>query len=186
MYEYIFKLQFAVERMELKSKGGLSPVIATTLLVLIAVIIALIIFLWVRAFIGEEIQKDLGGGYETIKNFCDGQYLQFSANVIYDDISGSGQLDIDIQNSGNVPIQGIQVKKTSLASVKDVGNASFTSVSAGPLTSGDDTTVSIPANGVNVGDNVRIIAVLLGELQNGGGKKEYACSKNYVEAEVTV
>ena len=68
--------------MFLKKKKGLSPVIATTLLILMAVIIALIIFLWVKAFVGEKIQKDVGSGPEAIENFCTADQLQFSANAV--------------------------------------------------------------------------------------------------------
>ncbi|MEI6849634.1 MAG: archaellin/type IV pilin N-terminal domain-containing protein [archaeon] len=164
--------------MILKNKKGLSPVIATTLLILIAVIIALIIFLWVKAFIGEKIQKDLGAGPEAIENFCGADQLVFSANAI---LSGS-DLKIELQNSGNIPIQGIQVARKGLASVKIIGNASF---SGGPLTSGDDSSLTVPANGIAKGNSVRVVAVLLGILQDGSSKKEYACSNNYVEVVVS-
>lgn len=163
--------------MILKNKKGISPVIATTLLILIAVIIALIIFLWVKAFIGENIQKDVGAGKEVIQNFCTDDQLKFSANV--DLNTATNELEIFVQNSGNVPIQGVQVQVKGFASVKDLGSQDFPS----PLTSGADGTITIPSGSVKSGDKVRIVAVLMGEL-NDGSKKKYACVKNFVEEAV--
>ena len=38
-------------------KRGLSPVIASVLLILLVLVLASIIFLWARGFIGEQIEK---------------------------------------------------------------------------------------------------------------------------------
>ena len=40
-----------------RGKKGLSPIIATVLLIVITLIIAMIIFLWAKNFIGEKTKK---------------------------------------------------------------------------------------------------------------------------------
>ncbi|MBU0761307.1 MAG: hypothetical protein KJ858_06510, partial [Nanoarchaeota archaeon] len=42
----------------MKKRRALSPVIATVLLIAIALVLAVIIFLWARSFIGEGLEKD--------------------------------------------------------------------------------------------------------------------------------
>ena len=40
-----------------RAKKGVSPVVATTLLIAIVIILAVIIFLWARGFLSERVQK---------------------------------------------------------------------------------------------------------------------------------
>ena len=78
------------------SKKGLSPVIATLLLVAIVVILALIIFLWLKSFVPEVVEKN----GEDISLVC--ERVQFTP--VYE----SGRLEIS--NDGNIPIQNMKVK----------------------------------------------------------------------------
>ncbi len=88
---------------ELKKKG-LSPVVATVLLVAIVVILALLIFLWLRnAFVPEIIEK-YG---EDVQIVC--ERVQFTP---FAKINGPlmENIDIEIANDGNVPIQNFVIK----------------------------------------------------------------------------
>ena len=78
-------------------RKGLSPVIATVLLIAMVVVIALIIFLWFRGLVGEAITKF---GEKNIKLVCDD--VRFQASY------AAGTLSIS--NTGTVPIYSINLR----------------------------------------------------------------------------
>ena len=80
-------------------KKGLSPVIATMLLIAIVVVIGLIIFLWFRGMTEEAITKFDGTNIELV---C--EEVSFEASY-----EANGVLHI--LNTGNVPIYQIKLKK---------------------------------------------------------------------------
>jgi flagellin-like protein len=148
----------------LKRKRGLSPVIATILLIAIALIIAIIIFLWARTFIGEQTEKF----DEPISNSC--ERVDFLAEAFLSDG------DIDIENKGNVPLYGVEVRKKDSGSILD---AKRLEKSIGVGETGD---VVIPA-GIGGGDEIVVVPILLGEA--GEFKKAYTCGESYGK-EITV
>lgn len=83
--------------MQIMNKRGLSPVIATMLLISIVIVIGLIIFLWLRGVNEEAITKFDG---TNIKLICEevGFEASYADGLIY------------IVNVGNVPIYQIKVK----------------------------------------------------------------------------
>ena len=82
-----------------KEKKGLSPVVATVLLISIVVAIAVIVFLWFQDFTQEAVTKFDGKNIELV---CDD--VDFQA-----DYSG-GVLDISNSASKNVPIYDMRLK----------------------------------------------------------------------------
>ena len=90
-----FSKKFRVN--QYSNKRGVSPVIATVLLIAIVVIIAVIIFLWFRSINQETITK-FGG--TNIELAC--------ADAAFDSDYFDGSLYIS--NTGNVPIFSFQVK----------------------------------------------------------------------------
>ena len=77
---------------------GMSPVVATILLIVLVVILAAIIFLWLRrAFVPEILEKD---GKDIATIVC--SEVEFRA------VYTSPYLEIS--NDGNVPIQNIKIK----------------------------------------------------------------------------
>lgn len=84
-------------------KRGLSPVIATVLLIAIVVVLALIVFLWARGFITETVSKTILGEEISGKEAC--EMLNFEASLVDSELS--------IINKGNVPIYTIRVKTRS-------------------------------------------------------------------------
>jgi len=78
-------------------KSGLSPVVATVLLIAMVVVIGLIIFLWFRGMTQETITKFGGTNVQLV---CDD--VSFEASYL------NGALSIS--NLGNVPIFSMKVK----------------------------------------------------------------------------
>ena len=88
--------------MGIKIKGfkkGVSPVVATVLLVVMVIIIGLIIFLWFRSFTGDALTKFGGRNIELV---CG----EVQMLVNYD------RGEFSITNLGNVPIYSVELKIT--------------------------------------------------------------------------
>ena len=160
-----------------KEKRGLSPVIATTLLILIAVIIAVIILLWIRSYIGEKAEKDLGGGPIALENVC--KEVKFDADAKFE----TGNLKVHVGNNGNVPIYGIEVKKKGFASVSSVRAVNTRSPNLA-IASGEDEDLELSdVNNVEIGNDLVIVPIVLGESKKA--KKAYVCEEQYgVEVKV--
>lgn len=80
----------------MKQKRGISPIVATVLLVALVVIIAIIIFLWARGFIKENVMKDNRNAAEICK-----------------DISLESEIDnglLVVSNTGNYPVHSLKIK----------------------------------------------------------------------------
>lgn len=94
-------------------KKGISPVIATVLLIAMVVVIGLIIFLWAKGFQEEAVTKFSG---ENIEITC--------GKVSFEADYSSGTLSLS--NLGNVPIFGINAKiyKDGSHETKDLGEIS--------------------------------------------------------------
>jgi len=149
-------------------KRGISPVIATVLLIAMVVIIGLIIFLWFRGMGTETITKFGGTNIELVCN--DVQFEgSYNAGTLY------------ITNNGNVPIYSMKVKIEGDGSheTKDVtdlsGNWPSSGLGQGGVFSGS---VSVS------GDKIILIPVLLGESDSG--KKPYTCDENQHGLEITI
>ncbi len=153
-------------------KRGLSPVIATTLLILIAVILAILILLWIRSFIGEKAEKDLGGGAEAVENFCND--VRFDGNAR---IESAGNIKIEIVNEGNVPIRGIQVKKKGLGFVSKVGTYEYTQAPEA-LVTGESYGFDI-GSAAKSGDKLVISPILLGKVSGSEETKKYVCDEEF-------
>ena len=153
------------------SKKGLSPVIATVLLISLALVLALIIFIWARSVIKEKVEK-FG---ETIESACDD--VSFNA-----ELESSGR--VNINNLGNVPLYGIEVRKRGLGLVKNLGAGYFDNglpKGAGKfdngLPKGAGKSVDIELGNPSVGEEFIIVPILLGETDLY--KKPYTCSEDF-------
>ena len=146
----------------MNKKKGLSPVIATVLLIAIVVAMALIIFLWFRGMTEEEITK-FGG--EHIKLSCDKvEYTaEFSDNILY------------ISNTGNVPIYSLRIdaiydnqhKSKDLDQIFAVPAFREGSLIQGGTYSGDISDHTGSAN------SIKIIPILVGNSEEV--QKSYVC-----------
>jgi len=89
--------------MNLISKKGLSPVIATVLLITLAIVLVGIVFLWMRGFVSEQVEKQ----GKPVDQVCED--VRFEKDIqLYGD-----SLDLRMTNVGNVHIYGLDVKFVS-------------------------------------------------------------------------
>jgi flagellin-like protein len=82
-------------------KRGLSPVIASVLLIALVLVLAAIIFLWARGFISEQIEK-FG---KPIEELCGD--VSFDLELV----DATGGYDLEVVNRGNVPIYNFDIKE---------------------------------------------------------------------------
>lgn len=155
--------------MKILAKRGLSPVVATVMLVVLAIVLVGIILLWAKSWVGEKIQKDLGGGVEAVESFCDD--VDFIA-----EIETSGK--VSVSNSGNVPLYGMEIRKKGAGFEESLGSVDFEN----GLPKGSSKTSSDGVEGVNPGDELTAIPILLGETESY--KKPYTCENAGKPAEV--
>ena len=102
-----------------RGRKGVSPVIATILLIGIVIAIGVIIFLWVRGFVKEEGTKF-------------GKNVRLVCDDINFDASYSGGI-LSISNVGNVPIFRVKIELYSSGSfvTKDITDVSSNWLSTG-------------------------------------------------------
>lgn len=148
--------------MHILKKRGMSPVIATILLVALGLILAVIIFLWARTFIGESVQKE----GRNIEQSC--EEVSFEAEIFLLDKK------LSIENIGTVPIYGAELrKKQVIGEIKKVGI-----IREGIITAGKTGTILLEQDiELESGDAVIVVPVLLGETENY--KKAFICDKAY-------
>lgn len=146
-------------------KRGLSPVIATVLLIGIVVVTALIIFMWFRGLTQEAITKF----DQNIQLVCDD--VKFQAGF-------SGANTLSISNSGNVPIYRMRVKDVSgdgnfetndIIDVETSPNWPETGLAQGQVFSSP---VEIS------GESIVLIPILRGNSQRGG-EASFVCDEQY-------
>ena len=144
------------------NKKGVSPIIATILLIALVVIIALIVFQWMKGFTKEAVTKFDGTNIELVCND-----VQFDASY------SAGTLTIS--NSGNVPIYNFDVK-TEYPGGHDTIDLKVES----PQNWGDGLSQGgVFSDSVNIPDSattITLIPVLLG-VNKDGEQKTQACDE---------
>jgi flagellin-like protein len=154
-------------------KKGVSPVIATVLLIALVIVIALIIFLFMRG-IGEEAITKFGS--ENIKLAC---------NKVDFDASYSDE-EIAVSNLGEVPIYDLSIRLVQKGSYETM---SFREIDddwppAG-LTQGGVASTSIPDVGELDIQKIIINPILVGKTKSGA-KKTYSCEQGTYESEIII
>jgi len=147
----------------LKEKRGVSPVIATVLLVVMVIVLALIVFLWFRGLTKESITKFGGTNIELV---CED--VSFSADYT------SGTLIIS--NSGNVPIFGISVKieKPGSHETKEIKNLSTRWPATGLKQGGVYTSEDLSSQ-FSGATRIVLIPILVGSSENG--ERTHVCEE---------
>ena len=137
-------------------KKGISPVIATLLLIALVIIIALIVFQWMKGFTKEAITKFDGTNIDLVCND-----VQFDASYSKD------TQELTISNSGNVPIYNFDVK-AEYAGGHDTSNLGETGLSQGGV-------ISVPFDASDY-NKIILIPILLG-VNKEGEQKTQACDE---------
>ena len=144
--------------MEIK-KRGLSPVIATVLLIAMVIVISLVVFLLLSGFNKETVTKFGGQNIELICN-----QVEFDASY------SNGFLFIF--NKGNVPIFDMKMKIVKTGSYETKDLIDFDGLNQGAsFVSGD---VSSEINGAS---KIILTPVLIGNSKKG--ERIYKCSEQY-------
>src|SRR3989338_7075125 len=150
------------------TKKGLSPIIATVLLISLGIILAVIIFLWAKGFITETPQK-FG---EPIEESCKQVVMTVEATTT----------EIRKKNDGTVGIYGIEVQQ------KKVDAGSLTSQGTFESTVGAGASIAIAVSDLeNEGgkltlgenDEVTVLPVLLVENSDRSERNRYTCPEQY-------
>ncbi|MBI3334665.1 hypothetical protein HYZ97_04205 [Candidatus Pacearchaeota archaeon] len=142
-------------------KRGLSPVIATVLLISIALLLAAIIFLWARGFLIERnIKFD-----QPIEDACGD--ISFDAEAFAE----AGETRLAIVNRGNVPIYGVELQESSEGDISNLGVARCGEIgSERTIRNGETCSMIISAT---TGQELYIVPMILGE--QGIAKAPYTC-----------
>jgi flagellin-like protein len=157
-----------MENKFLKNKKGLSPIIATVLLIAMVVVIALIVFVWLRGLTEESITKFSG---RNIKLVCN----EVSFEASYSPSSGN----ILVVNEGNVPIYSMKVQffKTGSHSTKDFMSDYSGQWPTGGLFQGATAEVNVSSD-ISEVEKIYLIPILVGQ-SSGGIMKAHVCDEQY-------
>lgn len=150
-----------MEVVKFRGKGGLSPVIATVLLVMLVLFLASIVFLWARGFISEQIEK-FG---RSIEDEC--KLIDFSVAVLDGTVS---QHAIEVINHGNTDIYRLEIKK-SLGGTSEVTKFKF-NVNAGGFVKED---VLLMMNDNSKPETITIYPALVGSVRGKDSNKVFTC-----------
>jgi hypothetical protein len=85
-----------------KNKHGLSPVVATSLLITLVLVLSVIVFLWMRGFVTEQIIKF----DKPVEQVCD--QVDFEVSIAP---GGESAYEMEIANRGNVEIYNFDIKE---------------------------------------------------------------------------
>jgi flagellin-like protein len=147
-------------------KRGLSPVIATAMLIALVVVLASIVFLWARGFISEQIEKF----NQPIELQC--EKTEWKINVIKSSI---GYI-LEISNRGNVPIYGLAILKKGVNGNEEISTYDNLNLDAGSST---EITVSFNQDDGTASTEVNFYPTLIGSvIKDEDTKKSYVCSSN--------
>jgi len=155
----------------IKQKKGVSPVIASLLLVIIVIILAMIIFIWAKSFIKEVIQKK---GVSA---------SQVCGEIKLDVTFSPGSGEIIVSNLGNYPIYALELGfrgegETTVATYNFGGSS---------LRLGGGKIITEEELGMEIGGGsytgLEVTPVILGETSKGKNT-QYTCKDNPITAEV--
>jgi flagellin-like protein len=147
-------------------KRGLSPVIATVLLLAMVVVIGLIVFLWFRGMTQETVTK-FGG--QNIEMICD--QVEFDASY------SNGALYLS--NIGNVPIFDIKMKVFKEGSYETQELTDFDGLNQGAsFVSGD------VSSEIGSASKIILTPVLIGNSEKG--ERTYKCSEQRYGQEIII
>jgi uncharacterized membrane protein YjgN (DUF898 family) len=155
-----------------KQKKGVSPIIASILLVVLVLIIALIIFLWLRSLTQEAVVK-------------------FDKNVelVCNDVAFNAEYSnskLQLTNNGNVPIFDFNIKEfssvTKNTETKNISSSyKITTWPSYGLQAGKSGSYSISFNSIS---KITVIPVLRGRTESG--EKNFVCDENQYGKEIVI
>jgi flagellin-like protein len=158
-----------------KTRKGVSPVVATSLLIAMVIVIALILYLWFKGISGEACTKFEGRNVELV---C--ADVQFFADY------NPGTNELYISNSGNVPIFGMKVKieRDGSSEIKDINDISSNWPALGLNQGGTYTSEDLSGEFSDV-LSIILTPALMGTCGDEG-EKVYACNEDKYGYEISI
>ena len=140
------------------SNRGVSPVIATTLLIAIVIVLAGIVFIWAQGFVQEGVHKR----GEPIERSCDS--LNFEADVF----SESGSYVLEINNRADIPIYGFVIR------VLGKGETLIEELPPTPVEPGASLRISLATVDLTGISDLTVVPILLGR-RGDSGTEAFTC-----------
>jgi len=154
--KHIYKIIKTSNCMKGVNKKGVSPVVASVLMIMLVMVLATIVFLWARGFIGEQIEK-FG---KPIDEYC---------GRVKFDVARYGD-ELEIVNTGNVDIGSLSIKMTK------GGNSEMRDfplkIDAGASVSGE---VDLDMSDTQTPDDIFVYPVLIGNIVGEGRNNIFTC-----------
>jgi flagellin-like protein len=138
------------------SKRGVSPVIATVLLVALVLILASIVFIWAKSFISEQIVKN----GKPVEQAC----KDVSFDIDY--IKSLDAVELQLVNTGNVPIYDLDIKFI------EGGSSSMKRFGVGADVGSSSDRKILPAAGIT---QIILYPMVLGKVSNKESTKAITC-----------
>jgi len=138
-------------------KRGLSPVIASVLMILLVIVLASIIFLWARGFISEQIEK-FG---QPVGDLCES--VDFMVERVGD--------DLEILNRGPVNIRHLDIKMFK-GGDSEIKKFDF-SIDAGAAIKKEATLVMGDGSSP---DKIIVYPALIGNVRGRSSNKVFTCT----------
>lgn len=150
----------------LNKKKGVSPVIATVLLIAMVIVISMIVFFWFQGLTEETITKF---GKKNIKIVCD--EVKFQASY--------SSPTLTISNTGTVPIYNFNLKISNAGgfSTKDLQSSNISWPELG-INQGDVFSSNVLSLNIDAAIDLTVIPVLVGNSKKGG-QKTYTCEERH-------
>ena len=143
-----------------KNKKGLSPVIASVLLILLVFVLAILIFTWARGFIAEKVEK-FG---QPIDAIC--SEVQFDVEII----EGTNGDTLEVINRGDIDIYRLELK------LFKGGNAIFRKFSYKILAGGSvDGSANLAMENNDKAERVMIYPALIGNPKGKITNRVFTC-----------
>ncbi|MDH3353388.1 MAG: hypothetical protein OEL87_02995 [Nanoarchaeota archaeon] len=144
-------------------KRGLSPIIASVLMILLVLVLASIIFLWARGFISEQIEK-FG---KPVEELCSS--IDFEVVRVGD--------DLEIINRGDIDIHHLDVKLFEGGN-SEIGKFNF-QIDAGDAVRKP---VTLTMSDGSSPDKITVYPALVGNVRGKSSNKVFTC----IDAGVTL
>jgi len=149
-----------IKRVKVKKKG-LSPVIASVLLILLVIVLASLIFLWARGFVTEQIEK-FG---QPVEAACSG--IEFEANIV-DGLATNDALEV--VNRGSLDIYRMEVKM--IKGGEELFQKFEYKISVGSFAKGD---IYLAMGDGSKPDEIIVYPALLGGVKGKDSNKVFTC-----------
>lgn len=146
-----------------KDKRGLSPVIATVLLISITIVLASVIFFQMRGFLGDQMdESDV-----VLAQACKGVAFDLDYKIV------GNEVDLRVANRGNVPIVDLNVKIVRGGESNLQNFSGFFAADVG-MASGNG---SVSIDGV---DQIVVYPIVQLDVSNKGEPRNISCADGKV------